>query len=911
MDRSIENIWRSVLLVLLGACLFVTYQEWRTVPEDLGGEVAAGTGPESATESASTTGAPAIEPSTEAQRATVPATRDRAVLRVSDAVVQAPVETPAETAEPEVPITMPTPIEAPAQEMELPELTPFLPQGNSPFFQPNLPAPAGVNVAPLAPPFILPETLPKVAGRVSLRIEDQEIRKALELLGTQANVNIVVSPTVSGTISVNLEDVSFGQALEVLLKLGRLGAKYEGDVIYVYTAEELTAIEAGANLPVIRVYHLNYIRAIDLAMMIRPFLSPPPIGSFSMTPMSGQGLGSSSAAGLSSGGAGGMAGGGMGGGGGAASAAGAGTGAGGGGMNSGTFVSAGGSVGGASSGGNSLSTSDMLIVRDLPEKLQAIDDIVARLDVQPLQVLIEAVILQVDLTDNQELGVNFSVIDNLERLALVTGSAAAINAAAGFTPASVLSTAAPSGTAAAVRAGTLAAGYALSPDAGVRFGFISDNVSGFVKALETLTKVNVLASPRILVLNKQLAEIQLGRRLGYRNTVTNLTSSLQTVQFLSVGTLLSLRPYVSSDGMIRLEIHPEKSSGVIDPTTGVPQTNTSELTTNILVADGTTIVLGGLMDNSDQVVENGVLGLSRLPIIGPLFRNRATTTTKTELIVLLTPRILNRHGLPGPMPGVAPRGPSGIPNSGPMPGPSLRPTPGPLSPAASVGPVPVPAAPGPPVVSPPPLPESWPVPAPLGPDAGPLSRTPAQDANLQPTVFREPVPIAVSRLRPDPGPLPSRPAAPAVAVPEVSHGYRPGDLTRAAIERLARLRPGSNPSPGPGPVPEPLTRTSVTLTEPAQRFTGTHVVRRGEDLGRIALRYYGTPDLRGALWAANRDRVASPDALTPGTTLVIPRRESLDRVILENFRPTPSPDAPEPAHDTPRHGLLRFFRHRD
>ena len=113
-------------------------------------------------------------------------------------------------------------------------------------------------------------------------------------------------------------------------------------------------------------------------------------------------------------------------------------------------------------------------------------------------------------------------------------------------------------------------------------------------------KTNVLATPRVLVLNKQRAEIQLGHRLGYRTLVTNLTSTVQQIQFLNTGTLLRLRPFISDDGMIRMEIHPERSTGAIDAN-GVPQTNTARMTTNVLVPNGATLVIGGLIENQDDV----------------------------------------------------------------------------------------------------------------------------------------------------------------------------------------------------------------------------------------------------------------------------------------------------------------------
>ncbi len=307
------------------------------------------------------------------------------------------------------------------------------------------------------------------------------------------------------------------------------------------------------------------------------------------------------------------------------------------------------SAGGSATGGNALAYHDVIVVRDFPEILRLVDDLIVRLDVQPPQVLVEAIILSVTLDNSEQLGVNFSVIDRLQTVAGVTGSANAINAMGGFSPAKVLTTAVTAagttGTS-SVTTGPLVnlqPGFSSPNDSGLRFGFITHNIAGFITALETINKVNILASPRVLVLNKQRAEIQLGQRLGYRNTVTNLTSSLQTVDFLSVGTLLTLRPYVATDGMIRMEIHPEKSTGALDAN-GIPQTNTQELTTNILVPDGATIVIGGLIDDQDTSSQLGIPGLSRLQRLGFLFRNRISTVHKSELIVLLTPPSSNAAG---------------------------------------------------------------------------------------------------------------------------------------------------------------------------------------------------------------------------------------------------------------------------
>jgi type II secretory pathway component GspD/PulD (secretin) len=496
---------------------------------------------------------------------------------------------------------------------------------------------------------------------------------------------------------LRLDRTTPAQVLDVLVRIGlpvdRLALRPVDDhVLYIVGPPRLMEIVdqtiktlegAGPTRQLgVMFFQLSFVRGIDVAQVIAPLLSRD--GVITVTPPAQEGLGAFAVPGLSSPGLAPLFGaGGMGyGGSGAPALSGSTTGnalgapapvdnqvepAGG-----GRQVITASAPDTSPTGGNSLAGLDTLIVRDDAEHLASICEAVKRLDVQPLQVLIEAVILSVELDNSQELGINFATINDNARFATVSGNGALINAAGGFPPGRVLiNGTTPKGK--TVSTGQLVAGYT-GLEQGLKLGFITSNVSGFIRAIETTNKIDVLATPRILVLNKQRAAIQLGQRLGFRNTVTNLVSSLQVVQFLSIGTLLALRPFVTGEGLIRMEIHPEKSTGQLDAS-GIPQTNTTELTTNILVPDGATIVIGGLMDNSDTVNESGVLGLARLPVVGPLFRSRLTATTKRELVVLLTPRVLRRDGLPPPVPGFPPKNGSGVPNSGPMPGPALFPPP--------------------------------------------------------------------------------------------------------------------------------------------------------------------------------------------------------------------------------------------
>ena len=421
---------------------------------------------------------------------------------------------------------------------------------------------------------------------IALHLDEVDVRRALELLSRQGSLNILVSPGVSGNVTANLQDVSLDEALDAILKLCNLVARREKSLIYVYTLQE--ALEANGRDPKqsTRVYRPNYVRATDLEKMIAPFLSADS-GKIAVTPASAVGIGTDTAA----------------------------------------------------AGGDSMAGGDALIVQDLESVLVNIDAIVKQLDVQPVQVLIEAVIMEVRLEDTNDLGVNFAVLDGAGRVLTAIGNGAEINAAVGFDPASVL-------TAGGKLNGTSTSGFAADTH-GLKFGFVDKDVTGFIRALETVGKTKILACPRILVLNKQRAELIIGDKIGYKTLTVTETAAVEKIEFLNVGTQLRLRPFVANDGMIRMEIHPERSSGEV--TDGIPRTTTTEVTTNVIVPDSSTIVIGGLMEEETIEQQSGVPGLSRLRWVGPLFRQKSKSTKKKELIVLLTPRICNPNE-PGPIP---------------------------------------------------------------------------------------------------------------------------------------------------------------------------------------------------------------------------------------------------------------------
>jgi len=175
----------------------------------------------------------------------------------------------------------------------------------------------------------------------------------------------------------------------------------------------------------------------------------------------------------------------------------------------------------------------------------------------------------------------------------------------------------------------------------LRIGVTTGNVAAFITALESVTDTTILANPKILAVNKQLGQVYIGTKIGYiSQTTQTLTSTTQQVEFLDTGTKLSFRPFIGHDGYIRMDIHPKDSSGTLK-SNDIPDEFSTELATNIMVRDGQTIVIGGLFRDVVVTSRTQIPLLGDLPLIGGLFRGTNDSTTRQEVIILLTVHIIN------------------------------------------------------------------------------------------------------------------------------------------------------------------------------------------------------------------------------------------------------------------------------
>lgn len=273
---------------------------------------------------------------------------------------------------------------------------------------------------------------------------------------------------------------------------------------------------------------------------------------------------------------------------------------------------------------------DYLIVTASPERLEAVARLLAELDVRPRQVLIEATILRATLTERNELGIDFTLLGGVDFQNVLSVSDAAAN----------------------VRTGPLApdefqdtnfnvnTGFTANvTPGGLTFGIIKNNIGVFLRALEGVTDVVVVANPKVIALNKQEAEVIVGRRDGYLTTTVTQTAAIQTVEFLETGTQVKIRPIINDDGTVRLYVYPKDSNGGLTAA-NLPFEETTEAKAEILVNDGHTVLIGGLFRERTVGSRSQIPGLGNIPLAGVLFQSRSDQTVREEVIVLLTVHVL-------------------------------------------------------------------------------------------------------------------------------------------------------------------------------------------------------------------------------------------------------------------------------
>ncbi|MEL6310863.1 MAG: hypothetical protein AAFQ17_00620, partial [Pseudomonadota bacterium] len=431
-----------------------------------------------------------------------------------------------------------------------------------------------------------------------LFVNDEDLNTVLQLLGIQAQKNIVTGQSVAGRVTANFFGVTFYEALDAILNVNGYGYIERGSFIYVYGLEELERIEEATRTRKSEVVNLNYISAIDLQAFVEPMLSD--IGSITISPEVGE------------------------------------------------F-----SIPGENpTGAESFAGVSTVVVTDYEEVVDEILEMIERIDTRPAQVLVEATILQTSLNEANAFGMDFSIIDDLDFSDFVgsggpLGVIPSLISGQGGTLVGGAETpiAAPAdGSGGGV---TSTSGNTTGP-ATLRAGVVSGDIAVFLRLLDEVTDTTILSTPKILTLNRQSARVLVGEKVGYLSTTSTETATTQTVEFLDTGTQLYMRPFVSDDGFIRLELKPQVSTAEIRTVTDsggaavtIPDELTNELVTNVMVRDGQTVVLGGLFREATTATRRQVPFLGDIPILGAPFRGHDDATERQEIVFLIKPTIVN------------------------------------------------------------------------------------------------------------------------------------------------------------------------------------------------------------------------------------------------------------------------------
>jgi len=273
-------------------------------------------------------------------------------------------------------------------------------------------------------------------------------------------------------------------------------------------------------------------------------------------------------------------------------------------------------------GVSAVQETNSLLVRSTPGAWKSIKDVIQRLDVMPMQVHIEAQVAQVTLSGDLEYGVSWF----FERAVTDNGLPSAVGRDTWST-----------------LAGSVKPAGGTNP--GLAWTFLGRNAAAVINALDQVSDVQMLQTPSVVVRNNAEATFNVGRRIPISsvtfNPNTGTEGTISQVQYLDTGTILKVRPRVSKDGMVFLDLVQEISAPVGAPdSNGNVRIDSRKLKTEAAVQSGDTIMLAGLISDDVARGSSGFPGLSRIPIIGGLFGKQSSGTHRDETIILITPTVI-------------------------------------------------------------------------------------------------------------------------------------------------------------------------------------------------------------------------------------------------------------------------------
>jgi type IV pilus assembly protein PilQ len=430
--------------------------------------------------------------------------------------------------------------------------------------------------------------------RLTLNFQDIDVRSVLQLLADTSGQNIVVSDSVTGNLTLRLQNVPWDQALDIVLRTKGLDKRRQDNVIIIGPTAELAAREKAELAAHKEVQELspthteflqvNYAKVADLAKLIKP-------------------------------------------------------------------------TGGASANNSMLSPrgslsiderTNTLLVQDTSDKLADIRRLVQILDVPVKQVLIEARIVVVSDTFERDLGAQLGITGFTTAGAGSLISVSGSNVGTDTMTQSVLPSATGAAPTGVVQLPALANRYNVNlPAANVNGSIGLSVLSGKhlldleLTAAQNEGKSETIASPRVITANQKQATIMQGVEIPYQESAS---SGATTTQFKNAVLSLKVTPLITPDNrvILDLDVSDDTVGAQVTSATGgsVPSIDTRQITTQVLVNDGQTVVLGGILNTTNSYTANKVPFLADIPVLGNLFKSTIKINDKTELLIFITPKIL-------------------------------------------------------------------------------------------------------------------------------------------------------------------------------------------------------------------------------------------------------------------------------
>ncbi|RZO80155.1 MAG: type IV pilus secretin PilQ [Halieaceae bacterium] len=421
-----------------------------------------------------------------------------------------------------------------------------------------------------------------VGDRISLNFQDIEVRAVLQLIADFTELNLVASDSVTGNITLRLQNVPWDQALDLVLKTRGLDSRQVGNVLMVAPAQEIAErerqeIEANKQLAELAPLQSEFIR-------IRYAKAIDVIGLFEAGSEEG-----------------------------------------------GSLISERGSV-------VVDERTNSIVVTDTAAKLSEIRDLIEKVDIPIRQVMIEARIVIASSNIDEQLGIRWGggyLNVNGDKFTSVAGDTASVT--------SLNNQLIGGGQVTAPSAPFVDLGVA-EGTSGFAVGFTSTDLflTAELSALEASGEGEVVSQPKVITGDKQKASIKSGTEIPYQE---GAASGATTTAFKEAVLKLDVTPNITPDDRVLLDLVVNQDSvGALVPSGNgglIPTIDTTELTTQVLVGNGETVVLGGVFKNEELVKVEKVPVLGDIPYLGKLFKSTANTQQKTETLIFITPRILS------------------------------------------------------------------------------------------------------------------------------------------------------------------------------------------------------------------------------------------------------------------------------